>query len=106
MLPAAFPEDIFCFQAADVVTLILNFGVSAQIDVRTVGYNRANNLPIARRLQRRIAAIRGVADAHLQHEVNAPAFFAAIDRTVRESWALTPVRSRPISMLASAPQSR
>src|SRR5271156_5572718 len=81
VLPAAFPEDIFYFQAADMVTQILNFGVTAQIDVRTVGYNRVNNLHIARQLRRRIAAIPGVADAHLQQEVNAPAFFAAIDRT-------------------------
>jgi multidrug efflux pump subunit AcrB len=81
VLPAAFPEDIFYFQAADMVTQILNFGVTAQIDVRTVGYNRVNNLHIARQLQRRIGAIPGVADAHLQQEVNAPAFFAAIDRT-------------------------
>ena len=40
-LPAAFPEDIFYFQAADMVTQILNFGIPAQIDVRTVGYDRA-----------------------------------------------------------------
>jgi multidrug efflux pump subunit AcrB len=81
VLPVAFPEDTFYFQAADMVTQILNFGVPAQIDVRTVGYNRVNNLHIARQLRRRIAAIPGVADAHLQQEVNAPAFFAAIDRT-------------------------
>src|SRR3984893_5722874 len=80
-LPAAFPEDIFYFQAADMVTQILNFGVTAQIDVRTVGYDRVKNLHIARQLRRRIGAIPGVADTHLQQEVNAPAFFAAIDRT-------------------------
>jgi multidrug efflux pump subunit AcrB len=79
-LPAAFPEDIFYFQAADMVTQILNFGVTAQIDVRTVGYDRAKNLHIARQLRRRIGAIPGVADAHLQQETNAPAFFASIDR--------------------------
>ena len=43
-LPAAFPEVVFYFQAADIVTQILNFGLPAQIDVRTVGYDRANNL--------------------------------------------------------------
>src|SRR5713101_2616158 len=80
-LPAAFPEDIFYFQAADMVTQILNFGVTAQIDVRTVGYDRVKNLHIARQLRRRIGAIPGVADTHLQQEVDAPAFFAAIDRT-------------------------
>jgi multidrug efflux pump subunit AcrB len=81
VLPTAFPEDTFYFQAADIVTQILNFGLPAQIDVRTVGYDRANNLRVAHELRQRIAAITGVADAHLQQEVNAPAFLADIDRT-------------------------
>jgi hypothetical protein len=36
--------------------------------VRTVGYDRADNLRIAKELQQRIAAIPGVVDAHLQQE--------------------------------------
>src|SRR5271163_4107106 len=54
VLPVAFPEDIFYFQAADIVTQILNFGIAAQIDVRTVGYDRLKNQRIARELRRRI----------------------------------------------------
>jgi multidrug efflux pump subunit AcrB len=80
-LPAAFPDVVFYFQAADIVTQILNFGLPAQIDVRTVGYDRATNLRVAQELRQRIAAIPGVADAHLQQEVDAPAFYATIDRT-------------------------
>src|SRR5215813_13372603 len=80
VLPASFSEDTFYFQAADIVTQILNFGLPAQIDVRTVGYDRENNLRVAKELRQRIAAIRGVADAHLQQEVDAPAFLADIDR--------------------------
>jgi len=79
-LPAAFPEDVFYFQAADMVTQILNFGLPAQIDVRTVGYDK-NNLSVARDLRQRLAAIPGIVDAHLQQEVDAPAFYAQIDRT-------------------------
>jgi multidrug efflux pump subunit AcrB len=79
-LPAAFPEDVFYFQAADIVTQILNFGLPAQIDVRTVGYD-LNNLSVARELRQRLAAIPGIVDAHLQQEVDAPAFYAQIDRT-------------------------
>jgi multidrug efflux pump subunit AcrB len=81
VLPATFPEDTFYFQAADMVTQILNFGLTAQIDVRTVGYDRAKDLQIAGELRRRIAAIPGIVDAHLQQEVNGPEFFANIDRT-------------------------
>jgi multidrug efflux pump subunit AcrB len=80
VLPAAFPEDVFYFQAADIVTQILNFGLPAQIDVRTVGVDPAN-LAIAKELRRRLAAIPGIVDAHLQQEVDAPAFYAQIDRT-------------------------
>jgi multidrug efflux pump subunit AcrB len=79
-LPAAFPDVLFYFQPADMVTQILNFGLPAQIDVRTVGYDRATNLRVANELRRRIAAIPGIADAHLQQEVEAPAFYATIDR--------------------------
>ncbi len=79
-LPAAFPEAIFYFQAADMVTQILNFGLPSQINVGTVGYDRATNLRVAKELQRRMNAIPGIADAHLQQEVDAPAFMADIDR--------------------------
>ena len=88
-LPAAFPEDIFYFQAADMMTQILNFGIPAQINVRTVGYDRARNLRIAKELQRRIAAIPGIADAHLQQEVDAPELFAQIDRARATQFGLT-----------------
>ena len=81
VLPAAFPGSLFYFQPADMVTQILNFGLPSQIDVRTVGYDRANNLQVAKELKHRIAAIPGIADAHLQQEVDGPAFYTMIDRT-------------------------
>jgi len=89
VLPAAFPEEIFYFQAADMVTQILNFGIPAQIDVRTVGYDRVRNLRIARELRRRIGDIPGIADAHLQQEVDAPNLFVDIDRARATEFGLT-----------------
>jgi multidrug efflux pump subunit AcrB len=80
VLPATFPEVTFYFQAADMVTQILNFGLPAQIDVRTVGRDRATNLRVAQEMRRRIAAVPGIVDAHLQQEIDGPAFMAAIDR--------------------------
>jgi multidrug efflux pump subunit AcrB len=79
-LPAAFPEDLFYFQPADMATQILNFGLTAQIDVRTVGYDRVKNLRVAQELRRRIAGIPGITDAHLQQEVYAPDLYVQIDR--------------------------
>ena len=81
ILPDAFPEEMFYFQAADMMTQILNFGTPAQINVRTVGYDRKNNLEVARELRRRISEIPGVVDAHMQQEVDAPSLFVEIDRT-------------------------
>ena len=81
VLPAAFPSVIFYFQAADMTTQILNFGLPAQIDVRVVGRDRATNLHVAQELNRRVAAIPGIADAHLQQELDAPSFMADIDRS-------------------------
>jgi multidrug efflux pump subunit AcrB len=89
ILPTDFPENIFYFQAADMVTQILNFGIPAQITVRTVGYDRNKNLRIAKEMQRRIADIPGLADVHLQQEVNGPEFFAQIDRARATQFGLT-----------------
>src|SRR5712671_6407629 len=81
VLPAAFPSVTFYFQSADMITQILNFGLPAQIDVRVVGRDRPNNLRVAHELRRRMADIPGIADAHLQQELDAPAFMVNIDRS-------------------------
>jgi multidrug efflux pump subunit AcrB len=93
VLPAAFPETLFYFQPADIATQILNFGLTAQIDVRTVGYDRVKNLRIAEELRRRIAAIPGVVDAHIQQEVYAPTFWCRSIARGRCSSAPTPATS-------------
>ena len=90
VLPAAFPEDLFYFQPADIATQILNFGLTAQIDVRTVGYDRVKNRHIAEELRRRIATIPGIVDAHLQQEVYAPDLYVQIDRARALQFGITP----------------
>src|SRR5271168_1386883 len=88
-LPAAFPEDIFYFQPADIATQILNFGIPTQINVRTVGYDRTKNLAVAKDLRRRMAAIPGLMDVHLQQELDGPDFLAKIDRARATQFGLT-----------------
>jgi multidrug efflux pump subunit AcrB len=106
VLPAAFPEEVFYFQAADMVTQILNFGIPAQIDVRTTGYDRAGNLAVARELRERLAKIPGIADAHLQQEVDAPEFFATIDRAraAQFGWSVNSIATNLNVSLASSVQ--
>src|SRR6201987_2876073 len=89
VLPAAFPYDLFYFQPADMATQILNFGLTAQIDVRAVGYDRVKNLRIAEELRRRITAIPGIVDAHIQQEVYAPDFYVQIDRARALQFGIT-----------------
>jgi multidrug efflux pump subunit AcrB len=81
VLPAAFPSVTFYFQSADMITQILNFGLPAQIDLRVSGRDRATNLRVAQELRRRMADIPGIADVHLQQELEAPAFMVNIDRS-------------------------
>ncbi len=81
VLPATFPSTTFYFQAADMITQVLNFGLPSQIDVRVVGRDRATNRRVAEELRRRLAAVPGIADAHLQQELDAPAFMVDIDRS-------------------------
>jgi multidrug efflux pump subunit AcrB len=81
VLPAAFPSETFYFQPADMTTQVLNFGLPSQIDVRVVGRDRATNRRVAEELRRSLAAVPGIVDAHLQQELDAPAFMVDIDRS-------------------------
>jgi multidrug efflux pump subunit AcrB len=81
VLPTAFPSETFYFQAADLITQVLNFGLPAQIDVRVVGRDRQTNRRVAEELRGRLAGIPGIADTHLQQELDAPAFLVNIDRS-------------------------
>jgi multidrug efflux pump subunit AcrB len=80
-LPVAFPDVEFYFQPADLSTQVLNFGVPSQIDVQVQGRDRAANQVIAKALQKRLAAIPGVVDSHVQQELDAPELDYTIDRT-------------------------
>jgi multidrug efflux pump subunit AcrB len=80
-LHVAFPDVLFYFQPADLATQVLNFGVPSQIDVQVQGRDRAANEQIAKDLQKRLAAVPGVVDAHVQQELDAPEEFYTVDRT-------------------------
>jgi multidrug efflux pump subunit AcrB len=80
-LQVAFPDVLFYFQPADLATQVLNFGLPSQIDVQVQGRDRAANEQIAKELQKRLAAVPGVVDSHVQQELDAPELFYEIDRT-------------------------
>jgi multidrug efflux pump subunit AcrB len=80
-LAADFPDILFYFQPADLVTQVLNFGVPTQVDVQVQGRDRENNKRIAALLRQRIGDIPGIVDAHVQQELDAPELSYTIDRT-------------------------
>jgi multidrug efflux pump subunit AcrB len=88
-LSVAFPDVLFYFQPADLVTQILNFGVPSQIDVQVQGRDRARNIAVAREIKRRLAKTPGFGDVHVQQELDAPELYYAIDRTRAQQLGLT-----------------
>ena len=75
-----FPDAMFYFQPADMITQILDFGVPSQIDVQVHGRHPDIDLAAAKRLERRLKSVSGLVDVHIQQITDAPEFFADIDR--------------------------
>src|SRR5262249_58987443 len=71
-LPRRFPGCTFFFQPADITSQILDFGLPAPIAVQVVGVNREANLAIAKKLQKQLAAVLGVADVHVHQVTDTP----------------------------------
>ena len=68
------------FQPADIVSQILNFGLTAPIDVQITGFDRGNNVKIAKAIHREMAQVPGIVDARLHQVLNAPELFVEVDR--------------------------
>jgi multidrug efflux pump subunit AcrB len=80
-LPREYPGVEFFFQPADIVSQILNFGLSAPIDVQFVGRDVAGNLAVAQRVAEKIRQIPGAVDTHVYQLFNQPKLQLAVDRT-------------------------
>ncbi len=87
-LNAEFPDLTFFFQASDIVTQILNFGLPAPIDIQVVGRD-PNNYNVAKLIETRVSQILGVVDAHVHQVVDTPELRINVDRTRAEQIGLT-----------------
>ncbi|MDB5261311.1 MAG: transporter, partial [Adhaeribacter sp.] len=74
------PEVAFFYQPADIVTQILNFGLTAAIDVQVIGTDNENNLQVAKAIQNDLRLIPGIVDARLHQVLDAPELFLEVDR--------------------------
>jgi multidrug efflux pump subunit AcrB len=89
VLHQRFPDAIFYFEAADIITQILDFGVPAQIDVQISGRHADKDLQVAQTIAAKLKRVRGAVDVHVQQITNAPEFFVQVDRQRAAELGLT-----------------
>jgi multidrug efflux pump subunit AcrB len=81
MLPVNFPQVVGYFQAADIVSQVLNFGLPAAIDVQISGYNLHSDYALAARLKDQLDRVPGLVDLRIAEPLDYPAFKVDVDRT-------------------------
>jgi multidrug efflux pump subunit AcrB len=81
-LPREFPGSSFYFQPADVVSQVLNFGLSAPVDIQIEGTDLEKSYGLARQLRDRITEIPGTSDVRIAQVLDHPALAVEVDREI------------------------
>jgi multidrug efflux pump subunit AcrB len=79
-LPAAFPGSTFYFQTADIVSQVLNFGLSAPVDVQIQGADINASYEVGQKLLTEMKKIPGLVDGHIQQVMSYPGLKINVDR--------------------------
>jgi multidrug efflux pump subunit AcrB len=79
-LPELFPGSLIYFQAADIVGQVLNFGVSAPIDLQVESRDSEKAAELARHLADALRRISGTVDVRISQILNKPALKMTVDR--------------------------
>ncbi len=79
-LPEAFPGALFYFQTADIVSQVLNFGLSAPIDIQIQDPNFGRSYALGQKLLQAMQKIPGVVDSHIVQMLDYPALQVDVDR--------------------------
>ncbi len=79
-LPDKFPGSEFYFQNADIVTQVLNFGLSAPIDVQIRAQKFEQAPGLAQKLLAEMRRIPGLVDVHQLQVLDYPALMVRADR--------------------------
>ena len=90
-LPERFGDLTFFFAAPDIATQVLNFGLSAPIDIQIDGplTNSEANRAIAARIITETSALSGVVDTRLQQVPITPDLRVNVDRTLADQVGVT-----------------
>jgi multidrug efflux pump subunit AcrB len=89
VLARQYPGVTFYVLPVDIVTQILNFGLSAPIDLQIVGPNLNGNRALAERMLDEIRYLPGAADARIQQPFDYPTMTVNVDRTRAREIGLT-----------------
>jgi multidrug efflux pump subunit AcrB len=89
ILASQYPGVTFYVLPVDIVTQILNFGLSAPIDVQIVGPNLYGNRAVAERMLNDVRSVTGAVDARIQQPFNYPNFTINVDRTRAQAIGFT-----------------
>ncbi len=104
VLAARFPNVTTYFQAADITSQVLNFGLPAAIDAQISGNHLQSDYDIALRLENRMRLIPGVKDLRIAEPQDYPAFQVNVDRAKALQFGITQqeVASSVLSSLSGA----
>ena len=81
VLAREYPGVTFYTLPVDIVTQILNFGLSAPIDIQIIGPNLYGNRALAERMLEDVRHIPGAVDARIQQPFDYPNMTVNVDRT-------------------------
>ncbi|HEY5777986.1 MAG TPA: efflux RND transporter permease subunit [Terrimicrobiaceae bacterium] len=84
-----FPDVTVWFPPADIVAQILNFGLSAPIDVQVVGSDRDEIFAFASKLLGNLRKVPGLVDLRIQEPNDTPRLDVTVDRTKASILGLT-----------------
>ena len=89
VLAEQYPGVMFYTAPVDIVTQILNFGLSAPVDLQIVGKNLQGNRALAERMLNEMRYVPGAVDTRIQQPLNEPNLHVNVDRTRAEATGLT-----------------
>ena len=89
VLASQYPGVTFYVLPVDIVTQILNFGLSAPIDIQIVGPDLYGNRALAERMLNEVRYVPGAVDARIQQPFNLPRMTVDVDRTRAASIGLS-----------------
>jgi multidrug efflux pump subunit AcrB len=89
VLAKDFPESSIYFQPADIISQVLNFGLSAPLDVQIDFPNLDKSYEVARRVRDLMRTVPGTADVHIAQVLDYPTLKVDVDRERAAQLGLT-----------------